>query len=88
MAYKLPEMAQAHWRQLGCAHPPAARRAVAEDPLDDEGRAALPLIAPPRRYDARNCNRSARERSHSTNTKTVPTPRTATFLTHRVSTAR
>src|SRR5262245_65248036 len=28
--------------------------------------------------------RSARERSHSTNTRTVPTPRTATFLTHRL----
>src|SRR4030095_15666998 len=28
--------------------------------------------------------RSARKRSHSTNTRTVPTPRTATFLTHRL----
>src|SRR5262245_53874449 len=31
--------------------------------------------------------RSARKRSHSTNTRTVPTPRTATFLTHRLTIA-
>src|SRR5439155_11760389 len=31
--------------------------------------------------------RSARKRSHSANTRTVPTPRTATFLTHRLTIA-
>src|SRR5207237_7280939 len=31
--------------------------------------------------------RSARKRSHSANTRTVPTPRTAAFLTHRLTIA-
>jgi hypothetical protein len=44
-------------------------------------------VRPPRSYDANKLQRSARKRSHSTNTRTVPTPRTATFRTHRLTIA-
>ena len=44
----------------------------------------LPRRRSKRDVKAGGC-RSARKRSHSRNTRTVPTPRTVTFLTHRLT---